>query len=273
VAGPRLRGAGDPPGLPGRRPAAARLDRGRGRPPPPGQGPPRAGAVPAHRPGKTATPGARRPGSSPRRRASRSTRCGSATSTATCTTRAAPGSASGRSPATARSWSARTGSSSGGTRPAPATPGRPGCRAQPDPRPAGGSGGQSGTASASFSATSFRSACRRASSSSCKALAMAASCSLATFTLASARPALGLRGLRLGLCGFRRRLAPGMFAHDPLLASEPQRAPCLALGHEAAAQRAIVCEYSHAGDPRGTRCCPEASTHRSPPSLSALRKA
>ena len=68
-------------------------------------------------------------------------------------------------------------------------PGRPCCRAQPDPRPAGGSGGQSGTASASFSATSFRSACRRASSSSCKALAMAASCSLATFTLASARSA------------------------------------------------------------------------------------
>ena len=58
-------------------------------------------------------------------------------------------------------------------------------------RPAG-SGGQSGTASASFSATSIRSACRHASSSSCKALAMAASCSLATFTLASAgrpRPA------------------------------------------------------------------------------------
>ena len=44
---------------------------------------------------------------------------------------------------------------------------------------------------------------------------------------------LGLRGLRLpcgclclrlGPCGLRRRLAPGMFAHDRLLASEPQRA-------------------------------------------------
>ena len=45
---------------------------------------------------------------------------------------------------------------------------------------------------------------------------------------------LGLRGLRLGPClrpgpcGLRRRLAPGMFAHDRLLASEPQRATCLA---------------------------------------------
>jgi hypothetical protein len=41
---------------------------------------------------------------------------------------------------------------------------------------------------------------------------------------------LGLRGLRLGPCGLRRRLAPGMFAHDRLLASEPQRTHLLGPG-------------------------------------------
>ncbi|MGO9781234.1 MAG: hypothetical protein ACLPQY_15940, partial [Streptosporangiaceae bacterium] len=35
---------------------------------------------------------------------------------------------------------------------------------------------------------------------------------------------------------------------------------CLALDHKTAAQRAAVGERSHAGDPRGTRYCPEASS-------------
>src|SRR5208282_2981040 len=135
-------------------------------------------------------------------------------------------------------------------------PGRPCCCAQPDPRPAGGSGGQSGTASASFSATSFRSACRRASSSSCKALAMAASCSLATFTLASARSAWALAAFAWVLASAWVLAA---FAGDSRLGCllttvswlrSLNERTCLALDHEAAAQRAAVCERSHAGDPR-----------------------
>ena len=165
----------------------------------------------------------------------------------------------------------------------------PGCarrRAQPDPRPDGGSGGQSGTASASFSATSFRSACRRASSSSCKALAMAASCSLATFTLASARPAWACSASAWARAAFAWVLASAWalaaFAGDSRLGCllttvswllSLNERTCLALDQEAAAQRAAVCERSHAGDPRGTRCCPEASSNRSPPSSSAIRKA
>src|SRR5208283_2549252 len=157
-------------------------------------------------------------------------------------------------------------------------PGRPCCCAQPDPRPAGGSGGQSGTASASFSATSFRSASRRASSSSCKALAMAASCSLATFTLASARPAWACSASAWALAAFAWVLASAWalaaLAGDSRLGCllttvswlrSLNERTCLALDHEAAAQRAAVCERSHAGDPRGTQCCPEASSNRSPP--------
>ena len=148
------------------------------------------------------------------------------------------------------------------------------------------SGGQSGTASASFSATSFRSACRRASSSSCKALAMAASCSLATFTLASARSAWACAASAWALAAFAWVLASAWalaaFAGDSRLGCllttvswlrSLNERTCLALDHEAAAQRAAVCERSHAGDPRGTRCCPEASSNRSPPSSSAIRKA
>ena len=165
-------------------------------------------------------------------------------------------------------------------------PGRARRRAQPDPRPDGGSGGQSGTASASFSATSFRSACRRASSSSCKALAMAASCSLATFTLASARPAWACSASAWARAALAWALASAWalaaFAGDSRLGCSLttvswllslNERTCLALDQEAAAQRAAVCERSHAGDPRGTRCCPEASSNRSPPSSSAIRKA
>jgi hypothetical protein len=97
---------------------------------------------------------------------------------------------------------------------------------------------------------------------------------------------LGLFGLRLGPCGLRLgpclRLGPAAFAGDSRLGcllttvswlrSLNERS-CLALDHEAAAQRATVRERSHAGEPRGTRCCPEASSHRGPPSSSALRKA
>ena len=237
-------------------------------------------------PARTATPGARRPGSSPPRRASRSTRCGSATSTATCTTRAAPGSATARSPATARSSSARTGSSPGDPRPAPATPG-------PSllPRSARSSPGRWVGWPVRHGLGLFLSNLLQVRVPACLIILLQRPSDgrvllLSHLHLSLGQLGLGLRGLRLGPCGLRlgpclrlrpcglrRRLAPGMFAHDRLLAPEPQRRTCLALDHEAAAQRAAVCERSHAGDPRGTRCCPEASSNRSPPSSSAIRKA
>ena len=121
---------------------------------------------------------------------------------------------------------------------------------------------------------------------SCKALAMAASCSLATFTLASARSAWACAASAWALAAFAWVLASAWalaaFAGDSRLGCllttvswlrSLNERTCLALDHEAAAQRAAVCERSHAGDPRGTRCCPEASSNRSPPSSSAIRKA
>jgi RNA polymerase sigma-70 factor (ECF subfamily) len=93
------------------------------------------------------------------------------------------------------------------------------------------------------------------------------------------RPRLGPCGLRPGPC---LRLGPAAFAGDSRLGCllttvswlrSLNEHTCLAPDHEAAAQRAAVRDRSHAGDPRGTRCCPEASSNRSPPSSSALRKA
>ena len=114
------------------------------------------------------------------------------------------------------------------------------------------SGGQSGTASASFSATSFRSACRCASSF-CKALAMAASCSLATFTLASASSAWACSASAWACAAFAWVLASAWalaaFAGDSRLGCllttvswlrSLNERTCLALDHEAAAQRAAV---------------------------------
>jgi hypothetical protein len=101
---------------------------------------------------------------------------------------------------------------------------------------------------ASLSATSCRSPCRCASSS-CKALAIAGACSLATFVSASASSASACSAFARALCGLRLRPVPGVLAQDPPpgLGASFERT-CSALDRDAAGQPGAVRKRPHACD-------------------------
>jgi hypothetical protein len=126
---------------------------------------------------------------------------------------------------------------------------------------------------ASLSATSCRSPCRCASSS-CKALAIAAACSLATFVSASASSASACSAFARALAAFACDLCLACLLRILPLAWEP---------HSNAPARPwtvtlLVSQAPPASDltlvtRTTTRCCPEALAKLHPQSPAAIRKA
>jgi hypothetical protein len=182
-----------------------------------------------------------------------------------------PRCATGRSPATARSWSARTGSSPGATRAGAGDPGPSWL-----PRSAGSSPGRWVGWPVRHGLGLVLSNLLQVRFPACLIIFLQGPSDgrvllLSHLHLSLGQFGLGLFGLRLGPCGLRPgpclRLGLAAFAGDSRLGCllttvswlrSLNEHTCLALDHEAAAQRAAVRGRSHAGDPRGTRCCPEA---------------